>query len=184
MKKALLIIGLLLAVLLVGCDMPEDTERADNLIVKEQQSHYAKVHPVPFFEYSIPRDVYIQIYEVITTKAYNTYTVIQTMTGETVFHGNSIGYGIPHDVSLTNPWQADVRSSTGRIPIGQAEPDGLFASVNTDGTWVLFVLETGEVTPIYTEQKVTTFPFPVVKTNNGWERVSGSKTQFTINVER
>jgi hypothetical protein len=172
----------ILIVFLIGC-VDANTETKDKEIVQEQQNHYQKVHPVPFFDYSISRDVYTQIYEVVTTKAYTTYTVIESMTGLTFFHGPSIGYGIPADTSITNPLQTYGYSSGALTSIEQAEPNGLFSSKNTDGTWVLFIQTDGTVTPIYTEHKVTTFPFQVRKTAEGWIRSDDAPVEFTINVQ-
>lgn len=175
-----LIVALLVSVVsLAGCEFG-GADRQDKELINKQQEHYQKVQPLPFYEYSIPRDILTQIYNVVTTKAYTTYTVIESITGETKFHGPSLGYGIPADTQLTNPLK--------RIPhfeavIEQAEPNGLFSSKNTDGTWVLFVQDDG-VTPIYTEHKVTTYPFPVKKTANGWERIEGSNTAFTVDLDK
>jgi hypothetical protein len=190
MKKIL--ITLFLVMLVYGAayssgDAESDSEVADRVIVQEQQAHYQKIHPLPFFDYSIPRDVYTQIYEFVTTRAYVTYTVIESMTGATFYHGTSIGYGIPADTSLSNPLQAQWRLYNGAagIAIEQAEPNGLFSSKNTDGTWVLFIQSDGSVTPIYTEHKVTTFPFKVRQTDSGvWVRADNDPVDFTIKVNK
>ena len=164
-----------------------ESETADRAIVQDQQIHYQKIHPLPFFDYSISRDVYIQIYEFVTTKAYVTYTVIESMTGVTFYHGTSIGYGIPADTSLSNPVQAQWYRYSGvsGIAIEQAEPNGLFSSKNTDGTWVLFIQSDGSITPIYTEHKVTTFPFKVRQTDSGvWVRADNEPVDFTIKINK
>ncbi len=124
-----------------------------------------------------------QIYNVVTQEARDTYTVIESMTGQTKFHGPSIGYGIPADVSLTNPLQPVGRFHSALTSIEQAEPNGLFSSKNTDGTWVLFLDSNGVITPVYTEHKVTTFPFVVVKSkDNGWVRADDSESSFTVSI--
>ena len=130
----------------------------------------------------------IQIYNVVIQEARNTYTVVETITGQTKFHGPSVGYGIPADVSLTNPLQP-VRISNyaegGCTSIEQAEPNGLYSSKNTDGTWVLFVDNNGDVTPVYTEHKVTTYPFAVSKSEDGsWTRAGTKKASMTINLKK
>jgi len=176
----LLVSVLILALVLSGCTGGADS--ADRALVDDQQEHYAKVQPLPFFDYSIPRDVVIQIYKVVTAEARNTYTIIESITGETKFHGPSIGYGIPTDTQLTNPTKTagDFKDSTA---IEQAEPTGLFSSKNTDGTWVLFVDDNGDIAPIYTEHKVTTFPFAVKKDGDGgWTRADEEPASFTITI--
>ena len=181
MRRFTVLALVLLIIAGLGAGCKEETERVDRELVREQQAHYQKVHPLPFFEYSIPRDVLIQIYEVVVTRAYTTYTVIESITGETKFHGPSIGYGLPVDTQLTNPLQREYGGS-GSVAIEQAEPSGVFSSKNTDGTWVLFVMPDGKVTPIYTEHKVTTFPFPVIRTDEGWVRDADHEIEFTVDV--
>ena len=166
MKRFIALILIIQVIFLTGCD-DKSSDAKDQELVNKQQGQYGKVHPLPFFDHSIPRDVYTQIYEVVTTKAYTTYTIIESITGMTKFHGVSIGYGIPVDTSLTNPLQKYSGRHLADAVIEQAEPNGLFSSKNTDGTWVLFVQSDGSVTPIYTEHKVTTFPFPVVPDGSG-----------------
>ncbi|KKQ56842.1 MAG: hypothetical protein US74_C0010G0003 [Parcubacteria group bacterium GW2011_GWA2_38_13] len=169
--------------LLPGCDQSQESK--DRQIVDKQQAHYAKTQPIPFYDYSIPRDILIQIYNVITQESRNTYTVIETVMGQTKFHGPSLGYGIPADVSVTNPLQPAFprRLSNGEV-IEQAEPNGVFSSKNTDGTWVLFIDDNGDITPVYTEHKVTTFPFAVKKDETGgWIRADKKKSSLTIKIK-
>ena len=184
MKRLLVL--LILLTMLMGCKLSQSSDKQDRLIVEEQQKHYQKVHPVPYYDYSIPRDVMTQIYDVVTTRAYTTYTVIESITGETFFHGPSIGYGIPADTSLTNPIKTD-RTTGGSwdTVVEQAEPNGLFSSKNTDGTWVLFVQMDGSITPIYTEHKVTTFPFAVMQDDaGGWTRSDDKPSKFTVEIKQ
>ncbi len=167
-----ILLALVLSPLLMAasCEGTASAEKADAEAVNTQQTHYRSAQPVPFFDYSLQRNVYTQIY-MATNEARSTYTIVEAVTGETKFHCPSVGYGIPADVSLTNPVQAFHRYSTtssGGVAIEQAEPNGLFSSKNTDGTWVLCVMENGDVAPIYTEHKVTTFPFVVVRDGTGW----------------
>jgi hypothetical protein len=185
--KKLHIIGIVViavsVMMVIGCT-DGGQEGADREVVQKQQAHYATTQPLPFYDYSIPRDIMIQIYNVVTQESRNTYTVIETITGETKFHGPSLGYGIPADVSLTNPLQPafDYKYNSGEI-IEQAEPNGLFSSKNTDGTWVLFVDDNGDVTPVYTEHKVTTYPFAVKKDADGsWVRADKKKASMIIKL--
>ncbi|NQT49171.1 hypothetical protein HQ571_00600 [Candidatus Kuenenbacteria bacterium] len=170
------------AMVILGCGRSE-TEKVSKK-VDEQQAHYGDVQALPFYDFSIPRDIMIQIYNVVTQEARNTFTVIETVTGVTKFRGASIGYGIPADTSLTNPLKPAYKraNNQGEI-VGQAEPNGLYSSVNTDGTWVLFVDSNGDITPIYTEHKATTFPFVVKKDDNGgWVRADNKKATMTIEL--
>jgi len=176
----------MLALILLGngCGGSE-AERKDRKLVDQQQRHYQRTQTIPFFDYSIPRDIYTQIYAVVCTEARATYTVIESVTGETKFHGPSLGYGIPADTNLTNPLQpAYGRHDDSGAVIEQAEPNGLFSSQNTDGTWVLFVQADGSITPVYTEHKVTTYPFVVKKVDGEWVRADDKPASFTVDVSR
>lgn len=177
MRRTVLLVGALALLLgLTACADKADTQ--DRLAMNAQQEHYAEVQPLPVFEYSVPRDILIQIYEMVTESAVSTYTIIESVTGVTRFHGPSLGYGIPADTQLTNP----LKRGSNEFAIEQAEPNGLYGSKNTDGTWILFVDNRGDITPVYTEHKVTTFPFTVVQTEAGWERVGDATASFTIEV--
>ncbi len=184
MSHLLVFVAMLLVLILaVGCGTTQ--EEKDSEIVDRQQEHYAKVQPLPFYDYSIPRDIMTQIYNVVTQESRNTYTIIETITGQTKHHGPSLGYGIPADVSLTNPQQPayERHRNQGEI-VDQAEPNGLFSSKNTDGTWVLFVDTNGDVTPVYTEHKVTTFPYAVKKDKDGaWIRADQKKASMTVKIK-
>ncbi|RLB87181.1 MAG: hypothetical protein DRH10_09545 [Deltaproteobacteria bacterium] len=184
-KQSRICVIVVLAILfsfILGCR--ETQEERDREVVNKQQAHYAKVQPLPFYDYSIPRDIMIQIYNVVTQESRNTYTVIETITGQTKFHGPSIGYGIPADVSLTNPKRpAFSKAYNNGEVIDQAEPNGLFSSKNTDGTWVLFIDKNGDITPVYTEHKVTTYPFAVKKAPDGsWVRADNKRASLTVKL--
>ncbi len=165
---------------LIGCS---DSERHDRNIVNKQQEVYQTVQPVHIYDYSIPRDVYQQIYDMTTTQALATYTVIETVTGVIKYHGPSIGFPIPADVQITNGLQPS--GSTG-VAVEQAEPNGLFSSKNTDATWILFVdLKTGIVYPVYSEHKTTCWPFIVAENEKGeWLRADNKPIGFKLSVTK
>ncbi len=174
--------------ILIGCTN-DSSESRDAKIVAKQQAIYQDTQPVHIYDYSIPRDIYQQIYDVITTKVVATYSVIETVMGMTKFQCPSIGYAIPADTSLTNPLQGtNNRDTLGvdkyEIVVEQAEPNGLFASKNTDGTWVLCVdMQTSEVYPVYTEHKVTVFPFIAEKSDEGeWSRADNKPIAFKVEI--
>lgn len=144
--------------------------------VNEQQLSYTKTQAIPKFTFSQDRDTLIQIY-MLKNEARNTYSVFSSNgTGEQRFQCPSVGYAIPADTQLTAP------ESTNGVP--QAEPNGLFSSTNTDGTWVLCVRANGEVVPVYTELKVTTFPFAVRYENGQYVEVQDSKSTATMKITR
>ena len=174
-----------LSFLFAGCETGSEVDRAETQAVNRQQEHYAVGQPVPFFEHSLQRDVYTQIYQA-TNEARNTFTIVESTTGVTKWACPSVGYGIPADVSLTNPLKGSLVYGSAGTYRGthvteQAEPNGLFSSKNTDGTWILCVLATGEIAPIYTEHKISTFPFFVDGVETEWSQQAG--TQASTNVQ-
>lgn len=157
----------LLVFLLIGagaCDEEEAIDKKDRLAVSSQQEQYRRVQPVPYYEYSNELDVYRQIYDARVENVITTYTVFRSNTGEILDHFPSLGFPIPYDVQLTNPLKAvDFHESA--VAIEQPEPSGLYSSKTTAATWALRVLKIGEVTiitPVYTEDKVSCYPFPVI----------------------
>lgn len=173
MRKVWILIPLL-AIVLVACN---DAYTKDEEIVERQQEIYSKSQPVPMFDYSLDRDILIQIYTA-KNDVFATWTVITSQgTGQVLFTCPSVGYGIPADTQLTNPLQT--YGSNGGV-IEQPEPNGLYSSKNTDATYVLCTLENGQIAPLYTEQKVTVFPFAVEVINGEIVRVG---EQSSVEIE-
>lgn len=145
--------------------------------MNEQQQVYAQSQPVPFFKWSQDRDNLSQIYK-MKNEARVTHTVVRSAgTGEILWDCPSIGMPLPADTQLTNPLQVYRRSGAASdAVIEQAEPNGLFSSKNTDGTYVICVLPDGILSPQYTEAKVDTFTRPVKV-----ETVDGKKEVVFIN---
>jgi len=162
-RSALILVGAAaLVVVLMGNNDCSSAEKADAKRVNAQQEQYAVSQPVPWFDYSLERDVVIQLYQARQEKV-ATYTVWRGDTSVVEGHCPSIGYPIPYDTSLTNPLQG-VGYHDAQTSIEQAEPNGLFSSKNSIATWVRCVYNiSGKATevPIYIESKVTAYPFPV-----------------------
>ncbi|QIG66456.1 hypothetical protein KNV09_gp147 [Vibrio phage Athena] len=155
--------------------------------VNRQQKQYAKVQPVPFYQWSLERDLVIQLYNTRNLKA-ATHVVWRGDTS--VIEGDcpAIGYGIPYDTSLTNPQTAtDEDNYGGRnnalSSIGQAEPNGVYASTNTSATWVMCVNEQGLIEPVYVEAKVTGYPYPVNVDYNTNRVTKAGRASVTLRVK-
>jgi len=133
--------------------------------VQQQQSQYAKAQPVPAYDWSLERDLLIKLYNIRNNKV-ATHSVWRSDYGVVEGDCPSMGYGLPYDTSLTNPLMStDEDAHGGRnnalTSVGQAEPNGVFASTNTSATWVMCVGPTGMIEPHYIESKVTVYPYPV-----------------------
>lgn len=177
------LIALAAVAVIAGCNTT-NTERDDTQRVQDQQAQYAKVQPIPFFDFSMDRDTLIQIYKA-KNESRRTWSVVQSQgTGATLFICESIGFAIPADTQLTNPLQV-IRGpwgGEGQI-VEQPEPNGLYSSKNTDGTYVQCVGPGGDVSPVYTEHKVTTYPFPVTVDANGLVTRAPGDATITIDVK-
>jgi hypothetical protein len=174
MKK--LIVLLALSFLITGCIENSQSTKTTQA-VERQQSQYATAQPVPVYDWSLERDLVVQLYNIRNLKAL-THSVWRSDRGLIEGDCASIGFGIPYDTSLTNPLMAtDENQRGGNEPtlavIEQAEPNGIFASKNTSATWVMCAGDTGTIEPIYIETKVTVYPYAV--------RVDYDKNRVTKN---
>lgn len=143
-------------VALSGCTTTADTKESDK--VRVQQDIYASSQPIPQYDWSLARHLWVQFYDA-QNQEITTFSYIRPMSGgNPVFDCASMGYALPRDTQLTNPVQKIPNTDS---VIVQAEPNGLFTSENTDQTVVFCLNEDGTVSPVTTEEKVTAFPFPV-----------------------
>ncbi|MBI4023050.1 hypothetical protein HY375_02710 [Candidatus Berkelbacteria bacterium] len=175
--------GLLLAaLLLLGASNCDNVNEREQKQVLEQQEVYGKVQPPPFFEWSLQRQLWIDFY-VAQSKSVSTFSYITSpMTGEVLFETPSQGFPLPADTQLTNPLQTAFQNRMESPVIEQPEPNGLFTSKNTDATILMAVNGDGTVSPIYTELKVTAFPFPVRMEDGKWVRVEGQEPTIKLKL--
>lgn len=166
MKRSIItavIVGLC-ALALSACEPPKNSDRKDSETVQMQQQQYQVAQPVPQFDWSLERDIVIQLYQARNQRV-STHTVWRSDLGTVEGHCASIGYPVPYDTSLTNPLRGVHLGSNGAsATIEQPEPNGIFASKNSVATWVRCVVEVDGKSlqvPIYIESKVTAYPFPV-----------------------
>lgn len=162
----------------------QSAEAIDKQAVARQQKQYVLGQPTPAFDWSLERDVAIQLYQARNDRV-QTWTVWRSNYGMVEGHCESIGYPLPYDVQLTNPLKSEYRkvhqSITG-ITLEQAEPNGLYSSHNSIATWVRAVVNGKEV-PIYIEGKVTCYPYPIdvdYETN----RVTRAEGEPTVVIEK
>lgn len=144
---------------LAGC-LEESQVDQEQAKVEQQQSQYAIGQPIPAFDWSLERHLLIELYN-LRNQRVATHSVWRSDHGVVEGDCPSMGYGLPYDTSLTNPWQGEYFYSGGVATVGQPEPNGVFASQNTAATWVMCVGEAGSIEPVYVETKVTVYPYPV-----------------------
>lgn len=162
MKKSyvIVLVLVLLSVSILGC--VDSAETKDNRAVNDQQEQYQIAQPIPKFDWSLERQLAIELYE---TRNENvaTHTVWRSDYGMIEGDCPSIGYPLPYDTQLTNPLRP-VYTGSGAV-VEQAEPNGLFSSKNSLATWVRCVTKVNGKpveSPIYIEDKVTAYPYPVI----------------------
>lgn len=162
----------------VGCRQTTEADKEAES-VNRQQGQYAKGQPVPAFDWSFERHLMIQLYK-LRNKKVATHAVWRSDYGLVEGDCPSMGYGLPYDVSLTNPLVGDYIYNGGAVSIEQPEPNGIFASKNTSATWVMCVGISGAIEPVYVESKVTIYPSSV-SVNYETNRVKRiGKTTVTI----
>jgi hypothetical protein len=162
-KNIIRIITICLTLSIFGCDRVNTEQAKESKKVNQQQSQYAKSQPIPTYDWSFERDLMIQLYGLRNEKV-ATHSIWRSMTGMIEGDCPSLGYGLPYDVSLTNPlapsrtwWGNGLGSSIDVVE--QPEPNGVFASKNTSATWVMCINKSGTLDPIYVETKVTVYPY-------------------------
>ena len=158
MKKVILAVFILFTLTACGTASQEDKDKEQ---VQQQQGQYAKAQPVPMYNWSLERDLLIKLYNLRNQKV-STHSVWRSDYGMVEGECTSMGYGLPYDTSLTNPLQAEYIYNGAGTSIGQAEPNGIFASTNTAATWVMCISESGAIEPHYIESKVTVYPYSVI----------------------
>jgi hypothetical protein len=89
----------------------------------------------------------------------NTTTYIVDMNGHPHKICDSIGYGFPLSTQFTNPAQ----NPRATVVISQAEPNGLFSSPTSEGTWISCVDPANKhnIQVVYVEPRVIVSPFPL-----------------------
>jgi hypothetical protein len=92
----------------------------------------------------------------IRDQGVNTTTYIVDMNGHPHKICDSIGYGFPLSTQFTNPAQ-NPRTT---VVLSQAEPNGLFSSPTSEGTWISCVDPvTKNMQVVYVEPRVIVSPF-------------------------
>lgn len=161
MRKLIVLgaVASLMALSMTGCNEQSQTTK-DKKSVERQQSQYAKGQPVPAYDWSLERDLLTKLYNLRNNKV-STHSVWRSDYGMVEGECTSMGFGMPYDTSLTNPLKSEyIHNGAGGV-VGQAEPNGIFASTNTQATWVMCIGSAGSLEPHYVESKVTVYPYPV-----------------------
>jgi len=182
MKKVIQVfVAIAIAFTIVGCERELSQTKKTAKAVARQQGQFNVAQPLPVYDFSIERDLVIQLYNIRNLKVV-THSVWRGDLSIVEGDCPSLGFSIPYDTSLTNPLVA-YSSVRGMTSIEQAEPNGIFASKNTSATWVMCVNDNGGIDPIYVEAKVSVYPYPV-KVDYETNRVTKSgKSSVSLTVK-
>jgi len=187
MKKLYILMFVMLVPLMVGAKGEgcgeKSQETKDKQAVQRQQSQYAARQPVPSYNWSLERELVRKLYDMRNQRV-STHSVWRSDYGTVEGDCASMGYGLPYDTSITNPLQSQRVYGESAVAIGQAEPNGVFASTNTSATWVICVGPGGRLQPVYVESKVTVYPGPI-DVNYETNRVTvGGGKMHSIKLEK
>jgi hypothetical protein len=184
---AFLVTLALLAVVLASCGSATNTSvNQEQAVVNAQQDQYNKVQPIPFYDYSLQRQALIDIYNSQNQNS-QTWDVITSYSGQFLFQCEAVGWPIPAAAQLSNPQQvvhsSAISGNYGYGTVGQAEPNGIYTG-NTQGTYILCARPDGKIAPVYTENNVQMFPFPVkVDPATGAITDAGGSSSIVITVK-
>lgn len=167
-KTVLFLVSIIGMILLSGCTAPNNTANLKDVkSTQRQQGQYAIGQPVPSYDWSLERQMVIELYNIRNQKSV-THSVWRSQMGMIEGDCPSYGYGIPYDTSLTNPLVATTTDEFGSrrregamTSIELPEPNGVYASKTTAATWVMCLGQYGTIEPVYIETLVTTYPGPM-----------------------
>jgi hypothetical protein len=168
-----------------GCDDRASASAADTekSLTDRAMVQMLRNQPVPVFDYSMERRMFIEIYKA-RQRAVATFSVVQSAyTGKVLWSCPSIGFPLPYAVQLTNPHQSEWRGYGDHYSsavIEQAEPNGLYSPSQSDATWVPCVNANGNITPVYEEKHVTVFFQPMVERNGTLVPAEDAKPSFEV----
>jgi hypothetical protein len=146
-----------------GCASPQQ-QASETQAVKRQQAVFEQVQPIPSFDFSLERQRMIDLYKARQSAA-QTWSVWRAYDHTIDGWCPSSGFPIPYGTELTAPdrvW-ADTHGTDGyaAVTVSNPEPNGLYTQGSgSPGTWVFCIIDT-EIAPIYVEDNVTVYPFPV-----------------------
>jgi hypothetical protein len=161
-----------------GCD--GDSRQKEREIVERQDKRYIETQPPPSFDWSLERHMFTQLYEA-RNKSVATFSYVRNQyTGKVMSWCASLGFPIPANTQLTNP----MKLAYDHTPVPQSEPNGLYSSPSTRGTYVMCVRKGGKVVPRYYEQDVETYVTPMVERDGQLVEAEGVAPSLEIDVSR
>ncbi len=170
MKKNIMVLMLLIAALMTGCDA--DVSESDAVIQAQQElamEEMVRQTGLPAIHNFKEKKMLKMLYELRDQEDLICYAyLVNQMNGEIgAFLGKCVGYGLPASTQYSNPEKIIYKSMQTRIgregvikAVPQAEPNGLFMPEGLSATWLMMIdPETNEPRPVYVEPMIIVSPF-------------------------
>jgi hypothetical protein len=164
--KQMLVLLMLVCIFCSGCGVFDDNsaegkqkEKTEE-ILKEINAQIGMPAIQNFQEKKLSKMIFeLRDREDLITYAY----IVNHMTGELVFIGKCLGYGLPYSVQYTNPMKK-VYGASGNVTLPQADPNGLYMPQGLSATFLLMIdPDTGEGRPVYVEPEIIVSPIKLHK---------------------
>jgi hypothetical protein len=169
MKKwiGLTVLLAIVAGILTGC-IEETNPSADKQLQRKTERSMSQANAqigMPAIKNFQERKLAKMIFELRDQEKLITYAyIVNHMTGDLVFIGKCIGFGLPYSVQYTNPEKlVSMRgNSYKKMSMPQADPNGLFMPQGLSATWLMMIdPNTNEPRPVYVEPSIIVSPFPL-----------------------
>lgn len=172
MKKIILITLTILGIsLLLGCQEPKVENVADNKMAEATEKFMDEAQRqvgMPAITNFQERKLAKMIFELRDKEDLICHAYITSYTGELIYLGKCLGYGLPYSIQFTNPKKiVDARNlgfskyqDAGELQVvPQVDPNGLFMPEGLSATWIMLLDDQGEPHPVYIEQEIIVSPF-------------------------
>ena len=153
------ILATALALGLAGCDISPSTDSVDTANQEVMQAESKRQVGMPNIKnFSVKKQVK-RIQDEVDRSDLLTYSYTKSeYTGKLVWFCDSVGYTVSSAVQFTNPSKVEMYSGV-PVVIPQADPDGTFKPSSAEGSWVFCISPKGNPAPVYSEERITTFPW-------------------------
>ena len=143
----------------IGCDMQESSDQQMNRQQEKLAKEAVSELGLPAIKNFTEKRFMKMIIELRDQPNLINYAYLfAENSGQLVFIGKCVGYGIPYATQYTNP---EVETYQGNTK-PQADPNGLFSPASADGTWLMLIdPQTNKPKVVYIEPKILVSPFPL-----------------------
>ncbi len=155
MKKiiSLVLLGIM-ALSIAGCtdhtSQSEEMEYTENLM-KQANDEVGQPNITEFYEKKLAKE----IFEKRDDSNLICYVYNQSLDGQYIYIGQSMGYGLPYSTQYTAPTVDEIVSGGYTKTVVQADPNGLYTADGLSATWLMMVDdETGETYMMYCEPTI------------------------------